>query len=140
MTNQERAEKIATEFGIGPDRHDRKEAVDFITSHLDGAVKEHSAIAVREAFANGRLDAQYDNDTLSEQIEAYKHLAYSQGFASAIEKAASVCEDLECLDEDHQACVAERARALRAAEKAREFICIQCDHRICKLIRQWKGY
>ena len=42
--------------------------------------------AEQEAFKNGRLDAQYDKDTMPEQIEAYKRKAYAEGFKAGYEK------------------------------------------------------
>ncbi len=57
-------------------------------NQLMGFIAAMIAEAEREAFANGRLDVQYDADTLPEQIEAYKRKAFSEGFAAAKTKAA----------------------------------------------------
>ena len=39
--------------------------------------------------------------------------AFTEGYNTAKEQAAKICEDIECLDEDHQACVSERIRAMQ---------------------------
>lgn len=44
--------------------------------------------ALEEAFNNGRLDAQYDTNTLPEQIEAFK----KRTKANAYEECAKICE------------------------------------------------
>ena len=47
-----KAERIVTEFGVSPDRHDRKEAVDFIAAALEAySQDQHDRIRIRHAKA-----------------------------------------------------------------------------------------
>lgn len=85
MKPEERAEKIFIELFVTPLVIDPES----IKRGLAAQIAE----AEREAFANGRLDAQYDADTLPEQIEAYKRKAFSEGFAAAKAKAAGVVRE-----------------------------------------------
>lgn len=85
MTIQERADKIANHVRFVLNAHD---VIDvgfsaglqaLITSQLDEAVKEHSAIAVREETQRNRL-------IIDKMIDK----AFPEGFASAREKAAGI--------------------------------------------------
>lgn len=115
MANQERAEKIV--------KHIEKSTqvplatlYEFVASQLDEVVKEQSAIAVRKAVF----------EAMSKAIDQqHRSEFYQNGFASAIEKAAAVVNDVlrsfqmagkhskvEWLQD-----VIDRIRALRAEEK-----------------------
>lgn len=74
-----------------------------------GGVNERIIIEALRTYAEERVKEVIDgyNDTL----------AIKKTRDEALEEAASVCDDLECLDEDHQACVSERIRALKSGGK-----------------------
>lgn len=62
--------------------------------------------ALAEAFANGRLDAQYDNDTLPEQIEAYKRKARldERGYWQEFIRLNKFEDHSECRSEERERC------------------------------------
>lgn len=63
-----RAEKIATEFGCGLDRHDRKEAVEFIAAQIreaeEEAVENDYGPSRIEFFEKGRASMREEIDTI----------------------------------------------------------------------------
>lgn len=105
---REVAEKLAEEiivYFVQIDDPRRDEFKVNVYHWIDSALRE----VEKEAFKNGRLDAEYDKNTLPEQIEAYKRNAWNQAIEEAA-KVANKCDQLHCY-------CSERIRALKLGDK-----------------------
>lgn len=111
MTPLERAEKIVTKFnseGACLSNSDETYLQELIAAQIEEAE--------REAFKNGRLDAQYDADTLPEQIEVYKKTAYAEGFRAGQKDNLQVNGAKELDDAFARGFECAREKAKRVAE------------------------
>ena len=89
MDTKTRAEKIAEQI-VRESRQDQFCLAVAWCDHLKTWIEESLRAVDKEAYDAGRLSAQYDNDTLPEQIAV---LAFNLGEQRGLEKAAGMVKE-----------------------------------------------